>query len=177
MVTTRWLPVLGLVLGLSSCRDLDRFDTAGAAEYCGSIVGAQFVRTPLSEGGFQRRMRLAVRVDVDHLTDRPGSFRSDDASDGPCTPSPTFDDAPLQTVRELASDPLSTLTFGETQERNLVTWVESTCRGPMLSVVSLLKDGKVDVRLLRPPPDDGDEAHRAAFSLFKLTRHDEGCDF
>ena len=185
---------LPLVLLLGGCQELDRFDTSGDAAYRGSIVGAQFVRTPEDEGGFKRELLMCVELDTDALTTTPGTMTTDDAADGPCAPLATFDNAPIRAVREVFDDPLSTLRFSDAQEHNVLGWVESTCRGPMLAVVSLMKSDDVEVRLLKPPPasmpapaavDGGvcepvvtePPGSRAAFALFKLGRQEAGCSF
>ena len=70
------------------------------------------------------------------------------------------------------------MTFEDGQVRNLVAWVTSTCRGTMLSVVSLYKEEHVVVRFLRPastPPATATE--RDAFSLFILGRQPNGCGY
>jgi hypothetical protein len=168
-----------VLIGLSSlgCRDLDRFDTAGDGAYCGAIINAQFVRTVENEGGFERNLRLHLEVDVGSLNTRPGTLTSDDAEHGPCSPEATFQDAALLSVPELAHDSLSTLIFDEAQEHNLVAWTGSACRGPILTVVSLLKNSEVEVRLLTPPPTAPPGDERAAFAVFELKRRNSGCGF
>lgn len=160
----------------AGCRDVDRFDTTGDDAFCGSIVDAQFVRTTTQEGGFERALRMRLEIDVEALTTVPGTVTTDDAADGPCSPLPTFDGAPLLATPEVQHDPISMLSLGESHEENLVTWVESTCRGPMLAVVSLLTSGDVEVRLLKPP-EIGQDVARPGFALFELSRRREECGF
>jgi hypothetical protein len=159
------------------CRDLDRFDTTGDEAYCGAIINAQFVRTVEDEGGFERNLRLHLEVDVDSLNTTPGTLTSDDAENGRCSPEAFFQDAPLISVPELAHDSLSSMTFDDAQEHNVVAWTESTCRGPIFTVVSLLKNGDVEVRLLTPPPAAPLGEERAAFAVFELKRRTSGCGF
>jgi hypothetical protein len=190
----------GAVLSLLplACEKLDRFDTKGSAAYCGYIVGAKFVRTSETEGGFARDLGLRLEIDTGSLSDRPGTLTSDDAATGPCVPRATFDHTPLVVTPEVNHDPLSAMTFEDGQVRNVVAWADSTCRGPMLAVVSLYVNDRVDVRLLKPAPvpsasgaggapgsvDAGAPAlggappvERDAFALFRLERRADGCGF
>jgi len=160
---------------LAGCEDLDRFDTDGDEAYCGSIVSAQFIRTSTTDGGFERNLRLRLELDADALTTAPGTLSSDDGETGPCSPLRTFEAARLRVTPEIYHDPLSMMSFSDRHDYNLFAWVDSTCRGPMLSVVSLLKNDDVEVRLMKPA--DGTEASRPAFALFELRRRSEGCGF
>jgi hypothetical protein len=169
---------LGAAMLLSACKDIDRFDTTGDDAFCGSVVSAQFIRTPETEGGFARRdLRMRLELNMDRITTAPGSITTDDAEDGPCQPDATFDKAPLVTTTEIFHDAISQLSFGEAQEQNLLTWTQSTCRGPMLAVISLLANGDVEVRLLEPPDPTADDPARPAFALFELSRRQEDCGF
>jgi hypothetical protein len=180
--------LLAIVL-LGGCQKLDQFDTKGTAAYCGPIVIGQFVRTPEQLGGFNRDIRLRVDVDMDAATTSPATITSDDAADGQCAPRATFAGAKLRVTPEVVSDPLSTLTFEEGQVHNFVGWVDSTCRGSMLSVVSLYKNDRVEVRFLWPSPTGapatsatGDAGAppaqpRDGFALFTLKRYEQGCGY
>lgn len=159
---------------LLGCQKLDRFDTQGEAAYCGSIVSAQFIRTSETDGGFERNLRLHLELDADALTTAPGTLTSDDSETGPCTPMRTFETSPLVPTTEIYHDGLSMMNFDEGQEYNFFAWVGSTCRGPMLSIVSLLKNDEVEVRLLKPPETQG---AKPAFALFQLQRRSGGCGF
>lgn len=168
----RWLRTLiaiaatGLTL---SCRNLDRFDTDGGA-YCGSIVSAQFVRQ-----GYPPNLRLAMTLDISKLDSAPGTLTTDDGATGPCAGKPRFDQAVMRVSEELSHDPLSTLEFGPARDHNFMAWVESSCEGPTLAVVSLMKNDDVEVRLMRPPPADGSAP--GGFAVFQLTRRSDGCGF
>lgn len=182
-----------------SCERLDRFDTPGKAAYCGPIVGSTPVRTPVGEGGFDR-IGMQVDIDTGKLAESPAVFTTDDAADGPCSPLPTFDHAPLRVTEEVVDDRLSALLFDDGQVQNIVGWADSTCRGPMFAVVSLYRDDRVDVRLLRArgpaacTPAGGAGCgtliesicerggrcccnERDAFGRFVLQRSEEGCGF
>lgn len=166
------LPILALLeLG---CRDIDRFDTAEGEAYCGSIVTAPFVFE-----GFPVDLRLRLRIDTDRLDSVPGAISSDDLG-GPCAPNPLFSETPLTAVPDLLHDPLSTLEFGDGRDLNLITWVQSECRGPMLAVVSLMKNDSVELRLLKapePPATPAEAGAPAGFALFPLARQDGSCGF
>jgi hypothetical protein len=175
----RSVAALGLLLALG-CQSLDTFDTERGDAYCGAIVDAQFVRTSLTVGGFQRQLRLGLEIDTGALTTTPGRVWTDDALDGPCAPSATFDTktSSLRVTPEVVRDPLSTLTFEDGQLHNIVAWVDSTCRGPMLSIVSLYKDDRVEVRFLRPgAASTGGTKAQDAFARFSLSRRKHGCGY
>lgn len=159
-----------------SCQSIDKFDTKNGGAYCGGIVGAQFIRTNENEGGFARTLRLGLTLDVARLTTTPGTLTTDDAADGPCAPRATFDHAALRVTPEVVEDPLSTMTFEDGQIQNVIAWADSTCSGSMLVVVSLMKDDRVDVRLLKPAAPAATD-RRDAFALFPLARSESGCGF
>ena len=153
---------------------MDRMPPKGSTAYCGQVVDSKFVLTPSSQGGFDRTLRMRLRLDTDHLSDHPGNVTTYDADGGPCKGAPTFDDAELVVTSEVQNDPLSTLAFDEGQVLNIVAWIDSTCRGKMLGVVSLYKSNRVEVRLLKPGTSPGS---RDAFALFRLERSENGCGF
>jgi hypothetical protein len=111
-----------------------------------------------------------------------GRFNTDDQADGLCAAGGTvlFDNAPLRAIPELDHDPLSTLEFGDGRDYNFFAWVDSTCQGTVLSVVSLMRNDAIEVRLLKPaamPAIDAQAERRPGFALFTLSRRDEGCGF
>ncbi|HEX4340420.1 MAG TPA: hypothetical protein VH062_31140 [Polyangiaceae bacterium] len=161
---------------LLGCQTLSRFDTKGKSAYCGQIVDSPFVRTPTDANGFDRRLGLRLTIDTSELTTTPGTITSNDAVGGPCAGVPTFDGAKLLVTSELANDPLSTFTFEDGQVHNIVAWVDSTCRGTMMAVVSLYKSNHVEVRLLKPVTDPANTKDHGAFALFMLDRNDSGCE-
>ena len=160
-------------LGLSAalgCRDLDRFDTGENGAYCGQIIDGDFTRR-----GFPAGLGMRVTLDIPALQVAPGTLTTDDAETGYCAPQPLFDHTPFQVTPELFSDPLSLLEFGFTRDHNFIAWVDSTCQGSALAVVSLMHTGDVEVRLLRrgeqaETPGPGD------FGVFQLQRNDN-CEF
>jgi len=161
-----------LWLGLSAalgCRDLDRFDTGDTDAYCGQIIDGDFTRS-----GFNPGLGMRVTLDIPALQVAPGTLATDDAESGRCAPLPQFDHAPFQVTPQLFSDPLSLLEFGATRDHNFVAWVDSTCQGSALAVVSLMHTGDVEVRLLRR----GEQAETPGlgdFGVFQLQRN--RCEF
>jgi hypothetical protein len=164
---------LVLVPSLPACEKLDDFDTKGDAAYCGAIVDAAFVRTSEGEGGFAHEARLELRIDTTKLTTFPGILTSDDEGCGAGLP--TFVDAKIRVPNEIPHDPLSSMTFEDGQVQNIIGWVNASCRGSIFVIVSLLKTDRVDVRLI----ESGDLARSGldVFSLFSLTRRENGCGF
>jgi hypothetical protein len=171
--STRPLIAGATLLLAFGCQTLGRFETKGKAAYCGEIVDSKFVWTPDNQGGFDRQFALRLRIDATELTTNPGTLSSNDADGGPCGGAATFDEAKLVVTPELSNDPLSTLTFEDGQVQNVVAWVDSTCRGKMLAIVSLYKSNHVQVRLLKPGANTTND--RDAFALFMLDRYDDGC--
>jgi hypothetical protein len=136
---------------------------------------------PLPTGERPVVLRLRFDLDVDSLTTRPGPLTTSDATLGLCAPAPLIDHAPLRAIPEVMHDAISTAQFGDGRDLNFFGWVDSTCQGTMLSVVSLMNDGSVEVRLFKPaslpPPGAGPEA-RPGFGLFQLDRVARtGCEF
>ena len=162
---------------LASCRSLDRFDTEKPAAYCGSIVGDAHFHSGFIRDGAPPSLELKLELDTSSLTDRPGSLSSNDRAAGFCKPAPLFDGAPLRAIPEMFHDALSQADLGQGHEHDFFAWVDSACEGTMLAVVSLLTNGAVEVRLLKPGPDIPDQAKRAGFGLFYLQRSQSGCGF
>lgn len=171
---------LALLCGLAGilaagCKDLSRYDTHTGEAYCGNIVGAEFIRTPERAGGFSQELRLRVTLDTSKLESQPGTLSSNDLT-GPCAPEATFNDSALIPIQELSSDPLSQLSFGDGRDFNFLAWVESTCRGPMLAVVSLMNDEVLELRLLKSPAATAD-GPRPGFALFRTRLSSGSCGF
>ena len=167
---------------LVSCRSLERFNTQPPAAYCGAIVGTPPFNIGFIPTGAPPNLELGLRIDIDALTTLPGSLSSNDATSGFCKPAPLFDQAPLRAIPEIMHDALSQADLGEGHQHTFFAWVDSTCEGSMLAVVSLLTNGAVEVRLLRPGPDlppmaNEDVSKGPGFALFYLQRRDTGCGF
>lgn len=170
------------VASLTSCRSLDRFDTAPPAAYCGAIVGNGGLQSGFIQTGAPPTLELSLELDTSSLTTRPGLLSSNDGASGFCSPAPLFDGAPLRAIQEVLHDALSQADLGPGHEHTFFAWVDSTCQGTMLAVVSLLTNGDVEVRLFKPAPDlpqtqPADQSKAAGFALFYLQRRAAGCGF
>jgi hypothetical protein len=177
------LMTLGVALGAlaaGGCRSLDRFDAEKPAAYCGGVVGASAFQAGFIPTGSPPSLELKLQLDTSALTTRPGTLSTNDAGTGICADSALFTDAPLRAIPEVLHDALSQLEFGEGHEQDFFAWVDSTCKGTMLAVVSLLSNGAVEVRLLKPAPDlppMTDPADLSGFALFYMQRNPNGCGF
>jgi hypothetical protein len=167
----------------TGCRDLSRFSTGGD-RFEGTVVAGAFVRSGVAVG-----TKMCLTLDTDHLQDAPGAISSDDGR---------FASTPLRPIPQLWQDPLSTFSFGEGREKNLLyvaspTDADGGDAGDLYVVVSLMTSGGVEVRLLRGAPpapvasvDAGDAADAGpppdsatpnVFAVFTLGREPGPCDF
>jgi hypothetical protein len=178
-VRLRWFMVLAVLV--PGCQGLDRFDTKPGESYCGALVSAPVFHAGLVPTGAPPSLRLRLELDTGKLTTAPGMLTSDDAERGLCAPRALFEGAPMRAIPELTHDALSFMEFGEGRDHNYMTWVDSSCQGTMLAVVSLMRDDSVEVRLLKPAPLPGADAgpdSRPGFGLFVLRRRTtESCSF
>jgi hypothetical protein len=167
-----------LCLAVIGCRDVDRFDTEGNSAYCGSMVSAQFLHDGFIPEDGRPNVSMRLQLDTDALTTYPGTLTTDDEV-GICGLNPLFTESRLRAIGHVQSDQLSLLEFGDGREFNFLAWVDS-CLGPVLAVVSLMKNDTVEVRLLKPRPEPGETtpaAERPGFIVFTLRRYSEGCGF
>ena len=166
------------------CKGLERFDTRGDAAFCGDMVsGPAFNDGFIADG---QPPNLSVRLELDssqlssfsdNKTAQPGNLTSDDAEEGLCGEQALFEASPLRSIPQVYHDSLATLTFGEGHDEDLFTWVDSTCQGTMLALVSLLSNGDTELRLFKPAPLDASADKRAGYALFYLQRNEKGCGF
>jgi len=175
------VPLFALSLALCGCRSLDRFDTSGEPAYCGKIVGARLFQEGFIPSSTPPSLHLHLELDVDHLTTRPGTLTSDDEK-GLCSGKGgvLFQEAPLRAIEATFHDVISQADFGNGHQHDFFAWVDSTCQGTMLAVVSLLTNGSVEVRLFKPapdPPPDAGADEKPGFALFYLRRSETGCEF
>ena len=164
------------------CSSLDRFDTNGDDAYCGEIVGGPDFHDGFIPDLAPPRLEIGLEIDAGALTSRPGVLTSNDRETGLCTAEghALFESAPLRAIPELLNDPLSTLEFGEGRDHNLFAWVDSSCQGTLLGVLSLLRNDNVELRLFKPatlPAPEAAAGERPGFALFYLRRRDHGCEF
>lgn len=185
------LAIAAAVSVSTACRGgLDRFDTGPNEAYCGSIVSAGIVRAGIKSPD----LRMRARIDTGKLSSVPGTLATGDADDpfNPCAPSPRLDEAPMRASEAVLHDPLSTFDFGTGRDHNFFAWVDSTCDGPYLAVVSLMRNDDVEVRLMKPRPEPSaeapsdagadagaasDSAEAPGFALFPLERRKGDCGF
>jgi hypothetical protein len=170
------------VLALGGCRSLERFDTKGDPAYCGPIVGSQLFQEAFIPDNTPPDLKLHLELDIDQLTTFPGTLTSSDSLTGLCSPNgdPLFRNAKLRAIEKIFHDPLSQAEFGDGHQHDFFAWVDSTCQGTMVAVVSLLTNGAVEVRLLKPmadPPSDAPADQRPGFALFYLKRSETGCTY
>jgi hypothetical protein len=181
---TCWL----LLALLGGCDNLDRFDTPGAAAYCGELVAPKFAQDGLlpddADDEADEPLETRLKLDLDDADRHPGKLWTSDAKWGLCTPEPLFDGTPLRTIEQVDNDPIASMDFGEGREHNLFAWVDSSCQGTMLSLLSLMRNGSVELRLFKPAPEPAAEntgrvpaTERPGFGVFLLKRRSKGCDF
>ncbi|HVR19526.1 MAG TPA: hypothetical protein VMS65_07515 [Polyangiaceae bacterium] len=171
-----------LALFLGGCRSLEKFDTSGEAAYCGDLVGAELFQDGFIPDNTRPDLRLNLELDIDQLATRPGTLTSNDGATGLCSENgdPLFRNAPLRAIDQIFHDDLSQAEFGEGHQHDLFAWVDSTCQGTMVAVVSLLTNGAVEVRLMKPapdPPSDASASERPGFAKFYLEKNNKGCTF
>jgi len=172
-----------------SCGNLEGFTSKPGEAYCGTIGLADFHKGFVEEDS-PSILGLALVLDVNKIPTQPGILNSNDPQGicgTPDAPQLLFSNAPLRAIPELQHDVLSALTFGEGHDHDFFAWVDSTCQGTMLAVVSLMKNNYVELRLFKPArltTPDAPAAERPGFALFHLnpkplykTEVEGGCGF
>ena len=156
-----------------SCSSIDGFTSKPNEGYCGQIGLALFHEGFVKEDS-PSDLKVALTLDTSRLPTEPGFLSSTDEQ-GICgtpeAPQVLFANAPLRAIPVLQHDVLSALTFGEGHDHDFFAWVDSTCQGTMLAVVSLMKNNYVELRLFKPARLAGPEApvtERTGFALFHL---------
>ena len=169
--------LLASLLALS-CHDLESFDTKDGQAYCGSVGLADF-QDGFVPTGEEPDLALALTLDTSKLTSEPGSLRSNNTATSLCQNprQALFQDAPLRAIPAVDRDVLSALSFGEGHEHDFFVWVDSSCQGTLLGVVSLLKNDQVELRLFKPArltTPDAPAGLRAGFAVFHMTKSKPG---
>lgn len=190
----RSLPAVGAwltlcAIGVSSCTSIDGFTSKPGEAYCGPIGLADFQEGFVKEDS-PSDLSVALTLDTSTLTTKPGFLSSKDPQGicgTPDAPQVLFANAPLRPIAALQHDVLSALTFGEGHDHDFFAWVDSTCQGTLLAVVSLMKNNYVELRLFKPaplPPPKPTAAETPGFALFHLnpkplytTEREGGCGF
>jgi hypothetical protein len=174
------VPCLVVLLVGSACQNLDRFDTKGSAAYCGDLVAADFVQDGLVPDDWDATLTARLELDVDALDTLPGQLWTSDAEDGLCAPDALFAASQLRAIEQAQNDAIAVLDFGEARDHSFLAWVDSSCQGTMLAVVSLMRTARVEIRLFKPAPEpdsNATAAERPGFGVFLLDRSKEGCSF
>jgi hypothetical protein len=178
------------------CRDLERFDTKEDQAYCGDLVSGGDVASGMSfDDGFWPdgepkllRMQLTelktnlLSTFSSDTSSFPAWLTSNDAESGLCAEQSQalFEHAPLRSIPQIDHDSIATLSFGEGHDRDFFAWVDSTCQGTMLALVSLLRNNDIELRLFKPaalPPPAASAGQRPGFALFYLRRNNKLCGF
>jgi hypothetical protein len=171
------------------CRNLNRFDSRNGDAYCGSIVGQGSISTGFEEpewaGTKDMPTTLGLTLNTDDLFKKdgvPALVTSNDATFGPCAPNQRlFDGAKLRTIEKARGDRISGMRISDDHEEDVVTFVDSSCSGSMVGILSLINNGNVELRLLRPTPEPTSDPPAAdatpRFGLFLLARTESGCGF
>jgi hypothetical protein len=173
--SARCVQLLGVAsaFAVAGCHNLDNFDTKDGYAYCGSIPASPTFQKGFVPDGQPPTLELALTMNTSKLTGQPGILSSNDAGNGLCGDQPLFQDAPIRAIPEVDQDAISTLTFGEGHQHDFFVWVDSTCLGTMLAVVSLIKNNQVELRLFKParlpqPEPPPTSAEKPGFALFHL---------
>jgi hypothetical protein len=166
------------------CKSIERFDSGPNGAYCGTLVGTGFATDGLipdvDAGASSLELEMALTLDSKSLTTYPGRLSSNDAQGGLCEGTRLFDGALVRTVQPSLNDVVASMQLTADHVQDIFTWVDSTCQGTFVIIVSLIHDGTVELRLFKPAPlvDAGAPAKsRPGFGVFKLTRNALGCGF
>ena len=173
---------LAALIAASGCRNLDSFSGKPGDAYCGQLLSQPEFQDGFLPLGSRPNLELELRLDTSKLTSEPGILRSNDAATGLCasTSGALFQDAPLRAIPAVDHDVLSTLSFGEGHEHDFFAWVDSSCQGTMLAVVSLMKNDQVEMRLFKParlPPPKAPPDQQPGFAMFHFDVQKGGCGF
>lgn len=162
-----------------SCKSVDRFDTGPNGAFCGEMISGG-TSDGLIPDGSAIDLKLALTLSSQQLKDYPGRLTSNDVTGGLCEGTRLFDDAKIRTVQKALLDSIATVQITPDHEQDLFTWVDSSCQGTFLAILSLMYDGTTEIRLFKPmhEADAGAPAsQRDGFGVFSLTRSDTGCGF
>lgn len=158
MRTLAFSAVLATTVAIAGCRDPSRFSSHGD-RFEGPVVAGSFVRAGLGPD-----VTMCLTIDSDHLQDGPGTISTSDGR---------LRAAPLRPIPQIWHDPLSTLSFGEGREQNLVYAAAPADAQDLMVVVSLMQEDAIEVRLLRGAPP----ADAAVFGVFTLRRLSGPCAY
>ncbi len=168
------LVVLGALSLVAACRDLSGFNSNGGS-YQGAVIDALFVLAGIDGGSTS----ACLTIDTGHLQDSPGNLSTSDGR---------FHAAPIRSIPQIWQDPLSTLQFGEGRLKNMMYMVRATTAftdgegDDVLTVISLMQSGDIEVRLIRGAPGTTDEGGTSStmqnvFAVFDLTKQPGPCSY
>jgi hypothetical protein len=170
-----------ILLASTGCKSAQRFDTGPGGAFCGDLIAGS--ADGLIPDGSTTNLSLALTLSTQHLSDYPGVLgvqSSSDDSGGLCAGQRLFDKASVRAIQPALKDVIASIQITPDHDQDIFTWVDSSCQGTFLSIVSLMNDGSVEVRLFKPAheTDAGAPANvRAGFGVFRLARSDSGCGF
>jgi hypothetical protein len=156
---------------VAACHDLSGFNTNGGS-YQGAVIGAPFVLA-----GVDGSTSMCLTLDTNHLQDTPGSIWTTDGR---------FMGSPMRSIPQIWQDPLSTFQFGEGRLKNMMYMVRATIPfgdaegNDVLTVVSLMQSGDIEVRLIRGAPVLGADGGAGppmqnVFAIFDLSKQSSPC--
>ncbi len=166
-----------VTLPLVACKDLARFDTIND-HYEGTVLESRFVRNGTDVG-----TKACLTLDTLRLQDGPGTISTSDGR---------FRKVALRPIPQVWHDKLSTMSLGEDDERSIIyataPFVPAVDGGfsaqrdaDTLTVVSLLKNGDVELRIMRGAPLDLNTSRTtpetSLFAIYYLTRAPGPCSF
>jgi len=169
----------------TGCKSVERFDTGQDSVYCLELISGTSESGMVPDGGVPtdsavNPLRLALTIDAQHLSTRPGVLWSNDADFGLCSPQPLFDKAPIRTIQPALSDVVSSVQLTSDHVQDVFAWVDSTCQNTMVSILSLIDGGSVEVRLFKPKSamdDNGPAQQRSGFGVFARSQRLPTCGF
>jgi hypothetical protein len=168
------LLVLGALSLVAACRDLSGFNSNGGS-YQGAVVDAPFVLAGVDGGSTS----MCLTIDTSQLQQSPGTLSTSDGR---------FHAAPIRSIPQIWQDPLSTLQFGEGRLKNMMYMTRASTPfadgegNDVLTVISLMQSGDIEVRLIRGAPETTDEGGISStmqnvFAIFDLTKQSSPCSY
>lgn len=154
---------LSLLL-LVACNDVTSYSTSGD-HFEGAILQGPFVRA-----GMGGDVRMCLGFDGARFQDGPGAISTNDGR---------FRGAALRPIPQSWHDPISLLSFGDDRTRSMVYATAPNGEADVLSIVSLMRDGSIEVRLVRSAPgrDAPPMGDAPVFGVFHLVRTKGACPF
>jgi len=176
-----------LAVGMGGCKTVEHFDTGPDSAYCLELIDGVSSDSGLvsEDAGMpstaeMAHLRLGLTIDSKTLSSRPGHLWSNDAEFGLCQPLPLFDKTPMRTIEPALRDIVSSVHLTSDHIQDIFTWVDSTCQGTMVGILSLIDGGSVEVRLFKPRSvanESGPSKDRPGFGVFARSQRLPSCDF